>query len=102
MTTWRRVSGDTNDTIDVEVLGIDDATAASAWEAHVWSPDGGSATTLTASATSTSVVRVSLGSWLTSAAAGNYNLELQATVGGNPKTWPEGTPDQIIVRAQGA
>lgn len=101
MTTWRRVSGDTNDTIDVQVLGIDDATAASAWEAHVWAT-GSAATTCTATATSASVVRVNLGSWLTSATEGAYNLELQATVGGNPKTWPEGTPDQIIVRTQGA
>lgn len=101
MTTWKRVVGDTSDTLDVTVLGIDDATAASAWEAHVWQGPNGSSTTLTASATSTSVVRVSLGSWLTNAAVGNWNLELQATISGNPRTWPEGTPDQIIVRAQG-
>ena len=100
MTTWNRVAGDTNDTIDVTVLGISDATGAT-WEAHVWAT-GSTATTLTATATSASVVRVNLGSWLTSATAGNYNLELQGTITGNPRTWPEGTPDQIIVRDQGA
>lgn len=101
MTTWRRVQGDTNDTIDVEVLGIDDATATSGWAASVWAT-GGSATSLTASATSTSVVRVNLGSWITTAAAGTYNLEVVATIAGNTKTWPEGTPDQIIVREDAA
>jgi hypothetical protein len=101
MTTWNRVAGDTGDTIDVTVLGITDATTASAWEAHVWIT-GTTATTLSASATSATVVRVNLGSWLTSATPGLYNLELQATVAGNPRTWPEGTPDQIVVRAQGA
>ena len=101
MTTWRRVQGDTSDTIDVEVLGIDDATAASGWAASVWAT-GAAATALTATATSASVVRVSLGSWITSAAQGTYNLELVATIGGNPKTWPEGTPDQIIVREDAA
>ena len=100
MTTWNRVQGDTDDTIDVTVLGISDATGASAWEAHVWAT-GGSSTTLTATATSATVVRVSLGSWITSATAGSYNLELQATISSKPRTWPEGTPDQIIVRAQG-
>lgn len=103
MTTWKRVTGDTNDTIDVGVEGIDDATAASGWEAHVWIT-GASATTLTATATDTSTVRVNLGSWLGSLTLTSetaYNLEVQATVGGNPKTWPEGTPDQIIVRPAG-
>lgn len=101
MTIWRRVQGDTSDTIDVTVLGISDATAASGWAASVWIT-GSAATALTATATSTTVVRVSLGSWITTAAAGQYNLELVATIGGNPKTWPEGTPDQIIVREDAA
>jgi len=102
MTTWKRVQGDTSDTIDVEVLGIDDATAASGWAANVWVTGAASSTALSASATSASVVRVSLGSWITNAAAGQYNLELVATIGGNPKTWPEGFPDQIIVREDAA
>jgi uncharacterized membrane protein len=102
MTTWRRVAGDTDDTIDVEVLGIDDATAASAWAANVWATGTSAVSGITAAATSASVVRVTLGSWLTTATPGTYNLEITATIGGDPKTWPEGTPDQIIVRAQGA
>ena len=104
MTTWKRVQGDTDDTIDVGVQGIDDATATSGWEAHVWQSDNKAATveTLTATATSATVVRVNLGSWITDAAEGQWNLEVQATIAGDPKTWPEGTPDQIIVRAQGA
>ena len=102
MTTWRRVQGDTSDTIDVEVLGIDDATAATSWAANVWVTGASAVSGITAAATSASVVRVTLGAWLTTATPGAYNLEITATISGNPRTWPEGTPDQIIVRAQGA
>jgi hypothetical protein len=95
MTTWKRVQGDTDDTIDVGVNGIDDATAAS-WAAVVWAT-GAASTDLSATATNTTTVRVNLGSWLTTATAGTYNLRVRATIAGDPRTWPEGTPDQIVV-----
>ena len=102
MTTWYRVQGDTSDTIDVGVQGISDATAASAWEGHVWAT-GGTPTTLSATAISATTVRVNLGTWLTSAPVGQYNFEIQATIAALPRTWPEGpSPDTIAVRAQGA
>ena len=103
MTTWRRVVGDSNDTIVVQILAggaAVDLTAVSAIEAHV-SLNGASASTLTATVTTaaTGIVTVSLGSWIATAAAGPWALEIQTTSAGVVRTWPDGTPDTIEVRA---
>ena len=100
MTTWRRVVGDLDDTLDMTVHGIDDATAAS-WSANIWN-DETPATTVTATALYASTIRVELGGWISGAAPGYWNIEAQADLGaGRLATWPEGDPDTIIVRASG-
>lgn len=103
MTTWGRVIGDSNDTIVMELEGVSDLSGISAIEAHVWKFDVVAAT-LTAAVTDSAnrIVTVSLGSWIATAAAGTYSLEVQTTAAGVVRTWPERTPDQIEVRAQGA
>jgi len=103
VTTWRRVVGDTNDTLVLQVLADGnpvDLTAVSAIEAHV-ALNGASAATLTAAVTTaaTGIVTVTLGSWITTAAPGSWALEVQMTSAGVPHSWPEGTPDTIEVRA---
>jgi len=100
MTTWRRVVGDTNDTIVATMNGVSSLAGVSSVEAHV-SLNGANPATLTAVVTDSSArtVTVSLGSWITTATPGAWALEFQLTTAGNPLTIPEGTPDTIQVRA---
>lgn len=102
MTTFNRVAGDTGDTLVAELTGVDSLSSATAVEAHVSRMDIAAAT-LTASVLSASArtITVALGAWLqNTAVAGEYDLEYEVTFASGAKlTWPEGTPDTLIVRA---
>lgn len=107
---FRRVQGDVNDTLVVQLTGVASFTGATV-VAHVWK-DSGAATNLAAAVvngtTSTGspcgVCTVNLGSWLATATPSlNWQLEYQVTFGdGSVLTWPDGAPDTIEIRAQGA
>lgn len=101
MTTWHRVIGDTNDTIVATLNGVTSLSGVSAVEAHVWY-GGSSPATLTAVVTDAAActVTVSLASWISTAAAGAWALEIQTTASGVIRTWPEKGTDTIEVRAQ--
>ena len=101
---WYRVVGDTNDTLVARLDGVADLVGVTAIEAHVWRP-GVAPTTLTAVVTDTTArtVTVSLSPWIVTAAATNWNLEIQATFpGGVVRSWPAERPGELILRAQGA
>ena len=107
MTTWKRVQGDLKDTLTVTLDGVVDLASAVTVVAHVWR-NGVAPITLTAAVTNptTRLVTIQLGStggWLATAAPTTWWLEVQVTfTDGTVLTWPAGTPDMIIVRAQGA
>lgn len=103
MTTWNRVAGDVDDTIDAVLNGVTDLTAATAVEGHVWHGRE-TPVTLTGSVVSASErrVRINLGSWLALASARSYSFEIQVSFGTTVITWPEDKPDEIRVRSQGA
>ena len=104
MTSWKRVQGDVNDTVTVTLDGVATLNAVTAVAAHVWRPSV-PPVTLTAAVTNaaTRLVTVQLGTWLATAVPDNWYLEVQATFAdGSVLTWPAGTPDKILVRAQGA
>lgn len=106
MTTWMRVQGDLKDTLTVTLDGVADLNAVTAVIAHVWR-SGVPVVNLTAAVTNaaTRLVTVQLGSaggWLASATPTTWRFEVQATFAdGSVLTWPAGTPDMIVVRAQG-
>ena len=106
MSKWSRVQGDTNDTLVAQLAGVADLTGVTAIEAHVWPAQSiGAAVTLAAVVTNAAsrTVTVNLGSWISTAGPGRYQLEIQTTWGGGPIiTWPEGAPDELTIRAQGA
>jgi len=107
MTVFRRVQGDINDTIVPILNGVEDLTTATAVEAHVWL-DGEPAETLTAIVLDATnrTIEVELGAvdgWLSDAAPNTWYVEYQVTFADDTVlTWPAGSPDIIMVRAQGA
>ncbi len=101
---WYRVVGDTNDTLVAQLLGVADLVGVTAIEAHVWRP-GVAATTLTTAVTDATArtVTVNLTPWIATAAASNWNLEIQVTfTGGLVRSWPAERPGELILRTQGA
>lgn len=107
-TSFERVQGDVNDTLVVQLEGVGDYTAATA-TAAVWTA-GNAPTALNASVTNATtsegvacgrcvVALGGAGGWL-STAIGSYLLEYQVTFSdGSKLTWPEHSPDELIVRA---
>jgi hypothetical protein len=101
------VAGDTGDTRTIRLDGIADLTGVTAIEAYVWKEgDKSTRSTLTCSVADATArtVTVNLGAgggWLPTARPGSYFFEIEATFGTVIRTWPEGTPDTILVRASG-
>lgn len=107
MTVFRRVQGDIDDTIDPIIDGIQDLTAVTAVEAHVWrrgvDPEVLTAAVADASARSLLVQLGDANGWLSDAAPGVWNVEYELVLGvGTPAiTWPASIKDFIVVSAQG-
>lgn len=103
MTTWNRVAGDTGDVLDAFLEGITDLSLATSVVGHVWH---GTETPVTVTGSIVSAplrqVRLNIGTFLGSAVPRTYKLEFQVEFPAGPVTWPEGPPDEIRVRAQGA
>ncbi len=100
---WTRVVGDTNDILTAQLDGIIDLSGSPTVRALVWPLAGGTATALTAtvlSATDRTVV-VALAAWITTAAAGTYNVEIEVTSGDVIRTWPTTRPATLVLRSQG-
>lgn len=106
MTAWRKVQGDVNDTIIVVLDGVQDLSAVTGIEAHVWRNDT-TPISLTASVVNSDArtIEVDLGGasgWLLTAEPEIYFIEEQVTFSdGTVLTWPSGAPDLLIVRADG-
>lgn len=86
---WDRYQGDTNDTIVMRIDGVDDLLGASSVDAIVWrttTPSSQTVLTATVVDASARTVRVSLGSWVTTAAVGVWNVASRIT-----GTWSDGT-----------
>lgn len=106
---WRRVSGDVGDTLVAVLDGVDTLDGVTAVEGHVWRwvrDDGTPRVTLAAAVTNAAAREVTVqlggvGGWLPTASPGSWLFELEVTSGGVTRTWPEGPPAVIDVRAQG-
>lgn len=101
------VVGDVGDYRIITLSGVEDLDAVTALESHVWVFGGDAAVTLTTTVEDSAArqIRVELGGadgWLSTAAPGRHLIEYQLTFGSTVLTWPNGSPDQIQVRAQGA
>lgn len=106
MSILEAVAGDIGDSRDILLRGVSSLAPVSSVEAHVWRRDV-TPVTLTATldvATLIATVQFGgVGGWLAGALPGKWNFEIQINfTGGNKLTWPEGDPDEIHVRAQGA
>jgi hypothetical protein len=101
MTTWNRVQGDTDDTIQVILDGIGDLAAVTTVTAHVRKP-GRESVELEAEVVDAAArtIAIHLGDWITDAVPGKYLLEIQPVIQGSPVTWPEAGPDTLIIRSQ--
>jgi hypothetical protein len=105
MTTYYMVQGDTDDTCDARLNGVDSLSAVTEIVAYVWR-DGVAKTALGVDLVDAvlKTVRLKGGSWITTAATGPWWLQWQATIGGKPRTWPKAPdmkPDVLHVLAQG-
>ncbi len=100
---WTRVVGDTNDTLTAQLDGIVDLSGSPTIRSLVWPLAGGAATVLTVTVLSVvdRTVTISLGAWITTAAAGTYNVEIEVTSGGVIRTWPAQRPATLVLRSQG-
>ena len=98
------VSGDAGDDRTLILHGISSLTGASAQEAHVWLTGGTSSDLLvTITDAAECEVSVALSPWLTTAAPGTYNFEVEVTfAGGDIFTWPADAPARLKVRDDGA
>ena len=101
MTEYHRVRGDVNDSLVIELRGVDSLATVISVEAHV-SYGGANPTTLPAAVESATLrtVRIDLSAWLPTATAGAWDLETQPVFGdGSSPTFPSKGTDKIIVRA---
>ncbi len=100
---WTRVVGDTNDTITAQLDGVIDLSGSPTVRALVWPLAGGTASVLTATVTDPilRIVVVNLAAWITTAAAGTYNVEIEVTSGTVIRTWPTTRPATLVLRSQG-
>lgn len=104
MTVWNRVRGDVGDTIVPILDGVTDLTGVTAVVAHVWTGTEPKVDLTAAVLSSTDrTITVQLGTWLQNTArAATYKVEYEVSFGASiTRTWPEGPPDEIRVRAQG-
>lgn len=105
---FERVQGDVNDTLVVQLDGVGNFTAATA-DASAWTT-GGAVVALTAAVVNAvdaegspcgrCTVNLGGAGGFLSTAVGTYLLEYTVTFSDGTKlTWPEKTPDQLVVRA---
>jgi hypothetical protein len=96
---WFRVQGDTNDTIDATIGGVGDLEGVSTVSATVWRTSSpASQSTLTAAVLDpdAGTVRISLGSWITTAAVGVWRVAVHLT-----GAWDDGTSGRKTIPPQG-
>lgn len=106
---WDRVVGDTNDIVDTTCGGLASLPIGATVEAHVWRTTAPvSVATLAATVVDAAAktVRVQLGTWINTAAPGDWRLEVQVTGtwsdgGVGPRTFPSAGGRPLRLRAQG-
>lgn len=102
------VAGDVNDFRTVILNGVEDLDTVTAIETHIWRPDTAAVVLTTAVTDSDArIIRFELGGalgWLATVATPNaWFVEYQLTFAdGTILTWPQKTPDVLLVRAEAA
>jgi hypothetical protein len=99
MSVWKRVQGDTNDTIDAYLDGVDSLAALTSVTAEVWRR-GVAPVALAAEVVDPEarIVRAYLADWITTAAVGDWYVDWRPVVNGSPITWPSSGRDIIRIR----
>jgi hypothetical protein len=106
MTVWKRNVGDTNDSIIVQLNGVEDLEAMLTVVGVAWlddflvadPPEPFIEFTGTIIDSPNRLVQINLGAWLTDAPVAKYRYRTRGTfAGGITKSWPEGWPDTLEI-----
>jgi hypothetical protein len=103
---FKRVQGDVDDYVDLEIDGVTDLTTVTAVEGYVWRRRTIVELTAAVQDAANRIVRVQLGGaagWLADARPGDWHVDVKlAFDNAQDLSWPSGVPDWIRVRARPA
>lgn len=100
---FKRVQGDVNDTVDVEIVGLADLDNVTQVKAFVWLRRTIVELTAAVQDSPNRIVRIQLTPWLETARRGDWHLDEKLfDNNGQEISWPSGIPDWIRVRGRPA